>query len=152
MHHRNVERLLWTYDTNLLAARLTHEEFREFARLARDKHVARVCAHELSRAQARFGTPVPADVFRELSSTAAEPSADYLASDRRWHHELASSVGGLPTFGGRVKLLRNVLFPAPRYMFGAYGLHGKRLAPWLLPALYVHRNMRGAWKILAGKK
>ncbi len=28
----------------------------------------------------------------------------------------------------------------------------KPLAPLLLPALYVHRNMRGAWKILAGKK
>jgi hypothetical protein len=37
-------------------------------------------------------------------------------------------------------------------MLGAYGLGGKRLAALLLPALYVHRNVRGAWRIIAGKK
>ena len=32
-----------------------------------------------------------------------------------------------------------------------YGLRGKPLTAWLLPVLYVHRNARGAWKILSGK-
>jgi hypothetical protein len=49
-------------------------------------------------------------------------------------------------------MLRDVLLPSPSYMLGVYGVRGKPLAPWLLPALYVHRNLRGAWKILAGKK
>jgi len=37
-------------------------------------------------------------------------------------------------------------------MLALYGLHGKPLAAWLLPMLYVHRNARGAWKVLSGKK
>ena len=95
---------------------------------------------------------MPPGVIAELSRPATEPSADYLASHRRWHHELASSVRGLPRFGDRVRLLRDVLLPSPAYMLGAYGLRGKPLGPWLLPALYMHRNVRGAWKILTGKK
>ena len=59
---------------------------------------------------------------------------------------------GLPRSAIALRLLREVLLPSPAYMLGAYGLRGKPLAPLLLPALYVHRNVRGAWKIIAGKK
>jgi len=152
MHHQNAERILWTYDTHLLASSLTREDFRAFARLARQKKIAAVCALQLRRAQSRFGTAVPADVLHELSSMADEPSAAYLASHRTWRHELASSVGALPRAGDRLTLLRGVLLPSPAYMLGLYGLEGKPQGPWLLPALYVHRNIRGAWKILTGKK
>jgi putative ABC transport system permease protein len=48
--------------------------------------------------------------------------------------------------------LREVLLPSPDYMLALYGLRGKPLAAWLLPALYLHRNARGAWKVLSGKK
>ena len=152
MHHQNAERVLWVYDTHALASRLTPRQFDDFVHRARRKKVAAVCAHALQLAQTLFGTAVPADVIRNLSKAVDEPSAEYLASQRRWHHELASSVRGLPRFADRVKLMRDVLLPSPSYMLGAYGLRGKPLAPWLLPALYVHRNMRGAWKILMGKK
>jgi hypothetical protein len=81
-----------------------------------------------------------------------EPSAGYLASERRWHHETIASLRALPGIRDRVRMLRDVLLPSPSYMLGVYGVRGKPLAPWLLPALYVHRNLRGAWKILAGKK
>ena len=152
MHHQNCERMLWTYDVHLLASSLAPDVFTGFVRHAIDKRVAAVCAQRLRLAQTMFGTPVPAGAMRELSAAVDEPSAAYLASHRRWHHELASSLRGLPRFGDRLKLLREVLLPSPHYMLGAYGLRGKPLGPWLLPALYVHRNVRGAWKILAGKK
>jgi putative nucleotidyltransferase-like protein len=152
MHHQNAERVLWAYDAHLLALQLTADDFDDFVRHARQKCVAAVCARQLQRAQTLFQTTVPADVLAALSAVRDEPSAEYLASQRRWHHELASSVRGLPRFGDRVKLLRDVLLPSPSYMLGAYGLRGKPLGPWLLPALYVHRNLRGAWKILIGKK
>jgi hypothetical protein len=152
MHHQNAERLLWIYDTHLLASSLTRDEFHAFARLAHDKKIATVCALQLRRAQSLFGTRVPADVLDSLSTAADEPSAAYLASHRTWRHELASSIGGLPRTGDRLALLRDVLLPSPAYMLGVYGLRGKPLGPWLLPALYVHRNIRGAWKILTGKK
>jgi Uncharacterised nucleotidyltransferase len=153
MHHRNAQRVLWIYDVHLLAGRLSAEEFDEFASLARRKQMAAICAEQLRVARTVFGTPVPPSVFDELSAPAEpEPSSDYLASQRRWHHELASSVRGLPRVGDRVRLLREVLLPSPGYMLAAYGLRGKPLAPWLLPALYLHRNVRGAWRILTGKK
>ena len=152
MHHQNAERLLWTYDTHLLASRLTPNAFRTFARLAHQKKVATVCSLQLRRAQSVFDTAVPTDILSDLSAAADEPSAAYLASHRTWRHELASSVGALPRAGDRLALLRGVLLPSPAYMLGLYGLEGKPLGPWLLPALYVHRNIRGAWKILTGKK
>jgi hypothetical protein len=153
MHHQNTERILWVYDIHLIASSLSTPAFAEFTERAVDKKVAAVCAHQLRRVENALGTMVPPGIIDELSHAGrGEPSARYLASHRRWHHELASSVRGLPTFGARMKLLRDVLVPAPSYMLGAYRLRGKPLAPLLLPALYVHRNARGAWKILTGKK
>ena len=94
----------------------------------------------------------PASLVRHLSAASGEPSAAYFASQRRWRHELASSLRGSPRFADRIKLLREVLLPGQDYMLARYGLRGKPLAAWLLPVLYVHRNARGAWKILSGKK
>jgi len=152
MHHQNAERILWMYDTHLLAARLQPADFIDWAHCAREKRVAAVCAHHLRLVRAAFGTRVPDAVMTVLAAAADEPSAEYLASQRRWHHELASSIRALPRVGDRVTLVRHVLLPSPEYMLAAYGLRDKPLAPWLLPALYVHRGVRGAWKILAGKK
>lgn len=152
MHHQKAERMLWTYDTHLLASEMATDDWDDFVGRATKTQIAAVCAHELRRAQALFGTSVPADVTRDLSAAANEPSAAYLESHRTWRHELASSLGALPRIRDRVRLLRDVLLPSPDYMLGKYGLRGKPLGPWLLPVLYVHRNARGAWKVLAGKK
>jgi hypothetical protein len=153
MHHRNEERLLWAYDIHLLATSLARSECAEFGRLAREKDVAEVCACGLRLAQTMFRTVIPAEVMASLDRhDRPEPSAAYLTSERRWHHETLASLRALPGFGERARMLREVLLPSPSYMLGAYGLRGKPLAPWLLPVLYVHRNVRGAWKIIAGKK
>jgi hypothetical protein len=152
MHHQNTERILWAYDSHLLASRLTPAEFAAFVLRARQKHIAAVCAHALRLAHRLFATPLPAGLMIELSAAADEPSAEYLASHRRWHHELASSVRGIPRFADRARLVREVLLPSTRYMIGVYGLPDRPLIKWLLPAFYVHRNVRGAWKILTGKK
>ena len=152
MHHQSSERILWTYDTHLLASALRPAEWADFADRAVRARVSAVCAHELRLAHVLLGTPVPGDVMSRLAEISGEPSAAYLASHRKWRHELASSLRGVPRFADRIKLLRNVLLPSQKYMLAIYGLHGKPLGPWLLPVLYVHRNARGAWKILAGKK
>ena len=152
MHHQNMQRLLWTYDTYLLASELERSDWDAFVDCAIHARVAVVCAHQLGFAQALFDTRVPADVMRDLSAAPGEPSAAYLASHRKWRHELASSLRGSPRFADRIKLLREVLLPSQDYMLAHYGLRGKPLAAWLLPALYVHRNARGAWKVLSGKK
>lgn len=153
MHHRNDERLLWILDIHLLASGLSPAELDEFEALARMKKVVAICRRGLQQAQAVFGTLVAADLIGRLSRTAGpEPSAAYLASERRWHHETIASLRALPRLGDRARLVREVLLPSPGYMLGAYGLRDKPLGTWLLPALYVHRNVQGAWKILIGKK
>jgi putative nucleotidyltransferase-like protein len=152
MHHQNEERLLWMYDIHLLAEKLTAIEFEELVRLARAKQIAEVCGRGLRRAQAMFRTPISGSLLADLDRREqVEPSAEYLASQRRWHHETISSLRALP-LGARMRFVRGVLLPSPHYMLGAYGLRDKPLGPWLLPALYIHRNVRGAWRILAGKK
>ena len=153
MHHRNDERLLWILDIHLLASGLSPAELDEFEALARMKKVMAICRWGLQQAQAVFGTLVAADLIGRLNRTAGpEPSAAYLASERRWHHETMASLRALPRLGDRARLVREVLLPSPGYMLGAYGLRDKPLGTWLLPALYVHRNVHGAWKILTGKK
>jgi hypothetical protein len=151
MHHRNDERFIWLYDIHLLASRLSGGDLERFARLAIDKQMAAICARQLGVTAARFGTAIPDRLMADLSERAGvEPSAAYLEPSRRWHHELAANLGGLPRLGDRVRLLREVLFPGRGYMLTAYGL-----APWgsiFLPALYLHRCARGLWKVLAGEK
>jgi hypothetical protein len=153
MHHRNEARLLWMYDVHLLASGLTPGAFEAFALRARLKKMAAVCAHELRLARAFFGTDSPDGVFASLAAAGhGEPSAEYLASERRWHHEVAASVRSLPGLGDRVRLMRRVLFPDAAYMLGSYHLAEGPLARLLLPLLYVHRNVRGVSRILMGKK
>jgi hypothetical protein len=37
-------------------------------------------------------------------------------------------------------------------MLGSYGVGNRAWGFALLPALYLHRNVRGIWKVLAGRK
>ena len=153
MHHRNEARLLWTYDVHLLASRLTAAELQRFAALALETRVASVCAYQLARARARFGTALPASVLDTLSTQSLpEASAQYLLRERRWHHEMVASMRALPRWRDRVQLAREVVLPSRRYMLVAYDIPGGARGAALLPALYAHRALYGAWKILIGRK
>jgi hypothetical protein len=153
MHHHNEERLIWAYDVHLLGARLSPSDWRHFADTASAKSVAAICRNALQRAVDRLGTRVPRDVLARLDAAAArgEPSARYLEAGRRWGDELASSLRAL-RWRDRLRLVREVAFPAPRYMLAAYGVSGARFGAALLPALYAHRGVRGLWKVLTGRK
>jgi hypothetical protein len=150
MHHRHAERLIWLYDIHLLASRLSRPELDRFAHLAATKKVAAATVHSLASASARFDTRIPDLVTARLTDPGAEPSATYLPPRRRWHHELVSSLHDLPRGIDRVRLIREVLFPNPRYMLNAYGFRNA-YSP-LLPALYVHRILRGGWNVMVGRK
>ena len=153
MHHRNLERLIWLYDIHLVASRLLPPELDAFAELAVRKGVAAICAYELELARARLGTRVSDQVMRALAAKGrAEPSAAYLEPERRWSDELVSNVKGLPRWSDRLRLLREVAFPAPGYMLRAYRLDAVPAAGALLPALYLHRGLRGLWKVLRNRK
>jgi hypothetical protein len=149
MHHRNVDRPIWLYDIHLLVSRLSERELERFAELAVVKRMAAICAHQLRRTCARFGTRVPDRVLARLASGLDdEPSTIYLQPARRWRHELASNVRGLGRWTDRLRLLREVLVPSARYMKQRYRLNGVML----LPAVYVYRCVYGAWKVVRGNK
>jgi len=151
MHHQNDRRLLWTCDIDRIAARLTADAWRAVARLAVEKRIAAIVAHELSHARRVWRTAIPDGALAALATTSSEPSAAYLEPGRGWRHELLDNVARLPTWRGRLQLLREVAFPSRSYMARAYGVDGARSAV-LLPALYVHRLTAGAFKVLLGRK
>ena len=152
IHHRNNERLIWTYDVHLLASRLSGDDFDRFAALAAEKKIAAIAAHRLSLSQLQFATRVPERVTARLAEAAAEPSASYLRPGRRWHHELLSNVNALPSWRDRSRLLREVIFPDRCYMLEAYGVKSRALGLIIVPALYLHRGTWGLLKILLGRK
>ena len=55
-------------------------------------------------------------------------------------------------WGARLRLLREVAFPAPRYMLQSYGWADTGLTRALLPALYLHRGLRGVSRVVRGEK
>ena len=153
MHHQNIERLLWIYDIHLLASALRDADWGRFVELAREKRMTAVCARGLRLARTYFRATVADPAIAQLmAGNGNEPSAEYLEANRRWHDELVSSLGQLPGWRPRLLHLREVLFPSANYMLATYGLQRTLLAPALLPALYLHRNVNGAWKILIGRK
>jgi hypothetical protein len=152
MHHRNVESLLWQFDIHLLAASLSDMELGEFAELARRRRVSTICAEQLDATRRRFGTSIPEAVRVSLAGGGDEPSAAYLRANRQWTDDLVASLRGLRRWPERVRFLRDVAFPSPRYMRSAYDLPRSPLATLMLPLVYAHRLAAGGWKILAGQK
>ncbi len=144
--HYGGDRLIWLYDIHLLLSRLSREELDAFVELAASRQVRTVCLAALRRTQECFGTVLPDDVVQALSTGGTpEMSAVYVEGGRlqaAW-----SEFRSLPSVGSRLLLLREHLFPPADYMLKKYGLSSR---VWL-PALYAHRGLRGAWKLLHGR-
>lgn len=154
MHHRNEQRLLWTYDVHLLAQALDPRSFQELARQATDRRVATVCAHGLRVARDWFGTAIPQEVLDQLAAVplGEQATAAYLDAGRSWAAETAANLHGLPRWRDRLRLLKEIALPTPAYMLQAYGVGGSSLGKALLPALYLHRGVRGVWRVVSGRK
>jgi len=141
-HHYDADDLLFLYDIDLLARRCDERAWHAMLRLASEKKIRKVCARGLGLAHERLGTPVPVRVMDALTAPAEdEPSAAYLAGELRRVDILRSDLATLG-WRGRARLLREHLLPSAAYMRASYG----RQSTLLLPALYAHRIVRGAFK------
>ena len=154
MHHRNQWRLLWAYDVHLLASALNQDGFGGLVRQATARRVAAVCEHGLRRARDWFGTAIPQAMLDQLGAVPLDhqPTAAYLAASRSWVAEAAASVRALPSWRSRLRLLREIALPSPGYLLRSYGMSPSGAHQALLPALYVHRGVRGAWRVLMRRK
>jgi hypothetical protein len=140
-HHPGEEDPIWDFDIHLLLSSLTHDDAAAFARSASAANVRAVCAAAIASATSRFGTRLPAGlrVWLDHAADAREPTAVFLDPGRRQVDMLASDFAALPTWRARAGLLRQHLFPAPRYLLRKYG---RRSWVWL-PLLYVRRIAEG---------
>ena len=144
MHHRDDDRLIWSYDTHVIASAMDAGQWSSFVELARAKAVAAICLHGLAQARAHFGTTMPASVGDRLAAAArsSEPSAEYLMPGRSWRDDVAANFRALPDWRARMRLLQEMALPSPEYIRRAYSLDRSTLAWILLPALYAHRGFK----------
>jgi hypothetical protein len=153
MHHRNAESLIWLFDIHLLASTLSEQEFERFAEMAIAKRVSSICAHQLTAARTKLGTRISEEAIREMTrGQQRESSSVYLRPNRRWLDELMWSIQGLPRWGDRLRLIREIVVPGRAYMLKAYGFERSHLGVALLPLFYLHRLLLGGWKLFAGRK
>ena len=144
-HHKSTERLIWLYDIHLMADRMTESEFDEFWKRASQKKLKSICLDGLITAKSWFNTKFPEVQTDQQGGQrvydSIEPSAQYLHSDLR---NLDLLLMNLRHHSGwdKIQLLKENLFPPASYMLQHYNV-SKRL---LLPGLYLHRSITGAWK------
>jgi hypothetical protein len=148
-HHRDEKLLMWIFDIHLIASRLTTAEWMTFLDLADRRRVLAICRQGLSLAVEQFGTDIPSAVMADSRVSAAgdrrEPSAAFLSRDRAQLATFVSDLRALPSWNDRVRLMKEHLCPPSAYMRQVYAPSSR--AP--LPALYVWRAVRGAWRWLA---
>ncbi len=146
-HHPHAQRLIWHYDTHLIASRLTANEWDAFATLAIERRVNRVCWRSLEQAAHFFGTSIPsrAQTRLNMEATGDAATAAYLSPNRRQIHDAVWDFQALPSWIDRWRLVRQHLFPSAHYMRGVYAPSSS--AP--LPLLYARRALRGARRWLA---
>jgi Uncharacterised nucleotidyltransferase len=148
-HHSADERLIWLYDIHLLAGSLSAPETEAFIRLARERSVTLICADGLLASRRVLGTPLPAGLLERLTpagvAAAGEASAVLLTDEPTLARELLSDLKAV-SWPDRVRLIREHAFPSASYMSAAYTVSNRA---WL-PALYTHRLVRGAWRLLRG--
>lgn len=144
--HDHTDRLIWLYDIHVLVQGMDPPAFEEFAKLAAGRRVRTLCLAGIEAAHEWFSTNLFADISRrilQVPGAASEPSARYLAAGLRrfdlWKLDLRSLDAR-----GRLRLLREHLFPPAGYMLQKYNTSYR----FLLPAFYLHRAVTGLWKAI----
>jgi hypothetical protein len=140
-HHQRHDRLIWLYDLRLLSASLDANAWRALRELACARRIAGVCVDGLRAARDRVGGTLPNDIEMALDAAApGEPSHAYVDHELSKSDVLWSDLKTLSTWGERVRLVREHVFPSPAFIRQRYGTRTRLL----LPALYLHRLIAGA--------
>jgi hypothetical protein len=144
-HHQQHERLVWLYDIHLLADALDDAGWNRVTGTARERGITAVCRSGLEAAAGRLGTVVPAPARAALDAGACdEPSRVYAERPQRRLDVLRADLRRLPRWRDRLQLLAEHAFPPASFVMARYAARRRAL----LPVLYVHRLLTGAWKWL----
>jgi hypothetical protein len=136
-HHGGSDCLIWLYDIDRVARRLSNDDWSRFLALATGRQVGEVCLVSLDRASARFATPIP-DLVRAAMSPAAgarEPTARYLAPPGHGVRAALSDVRAMNSWRDRARVAAEHLLPPAEYMRATYAPGSRAPLAWL----YVRR-------------
>jgi hypothetical protein len=112
---------------------MTDRDHTEFAHLVTQKQLRAVCRSGVQLAQAYFATPLPATLTDALRiSGESALTLRLLPRQRRWQMLLAD-----------LRLLCEHTLPPAAYLHHHYGTVNRLL----LPALYMHRVLRGVCRL-----
>jgi hypothetical protein len=139
-HHYDAPRLVWAYDVDLLAKRLSVEDWEAWVSLAIERDVPAACQSSLALAQRTLGTDVPHAVLAALERAAPRDTDSYLAPDSRHVARVWTDVRHTVSWKAKAALIGQHLFPPPAYMRTVYA-PASRLP---LAGLYARRFLLGA--------
>lgn len=132
------ERLIWIYDLKLLCRQLDQDGWESFVSVVKNRPIGPICWDGLEQAAAQLGVAIPDVVANALRAPTAPP-IDPLVLKRPGLRRQLLEIWALPCWSQRLRLIREILLPAPHYMNRRYGL----ASPWLLPWAYLRRGVRG---------
>jgi len=140
-HHQRHDRLIWLYDLRLLSASLDAQGWSDLRDLACTRGIAGLCLDGLRAARTRVGGTLPPAIETALAAAApSEPSQVYLQENLSKSDVLLSDLKTLATWGARLRLVREHVFPPAAFIQQRYGTRTRAL----LPAFYLHRLIAGA--------
>ena len=149
-HQEHRHRLIWLYDLHVLIENMSTEEIARFADIAAKRKLRAVCWDGLRRAQHCFATHLPQTLAAALQTPPpqerAEASAYFLTPRPRPWQILGSDLRALQSWGNRLRLVREHLFPPAAYMRSRYAA----THPASLPILYGYRLLRGLQRLCRG--
>jgi hypothetical protein len=140
--HGPADRLVWLYDTHLLAQRLTASDWSEFVAVARARRIAGPCSEALRAASRYLRSEIPKPVLAALAEAAGGEPFRMALADRRWYFELHALA--LQPWWRVPRHLLEKLFPSPDYMMQRYRLSRRSQ----LPAAYLRRLGSGWARVL----
>lgn len=147
-HHHGWERLIWHFDVHLLAERLTAAEQACLLELTAQKGIACIALDGLLLARANFDTALPAKLLERLeeqaASEAGSAASEFACRPMSRFDVLVSDLKALGSWRDRARLLREHIFPPASYIMERYSVSNAAI----LPILYTHRLLSGAWKWL----
>jgi len=142
-HHQDeADQFKWLLDIHLVASRFGEADWQAFATLAAERQIAAVCLDCLERTVEWFGTALPTWIREDARFAGArerEQTASYLA-DRPKAAVVLDDLRALPTWGPRLRLMAEHLFPGEEYMRKVYAPSSRAPLAWL----YLVRFLAGA--------
>ena len=131
---------MWIYDLHVLLSGLTEGERQQMEDLASSRGLSQIACDGLALTRDWFATPGADRIIDRLRRRPVHSEdVPVIHSASSQTDLLRLDLRALPTWGQRRRLIREHLFPAPRYMREKYGIRSN----FLLPVFY-------AWRVVAG--